>query len=393
MNNVSDQSLIAFLGTYPPRKCGIATFTQDLSMALDKVSNPELKSKIIALNDNDTSYDYSSEVMFQIHDTDVQNYVDAAEKINKNSKIKLVSIQHEFKIFGSDYGENLLVFLKALKKPVITTLHAVLPGPSHLRKNIIQSIAKHSQHLIVMNEFAVEILREDYDIEDSKIIVIPHGIHDVPYEGNTHFKNSLGYNDRILLTSFGLLRPGRSVRSSGKGIEYILDALPAVIKQFPNVMYLIIGVTHPKTLKKEGEKYRNYLKSKIRDLRLEKNVKFINEYVSLSKILQYLQATDIYLSSPINPIQITSGTLSYAMGCGCAVISTPFLHAQEIVTPERGILLEDFGNSDLISHAVIRLLSDPDMIEKMKRNTYFFMRNKTWPNVAQDYLSLFEQYS
>lgn len=388
----TQQSYIAYLSTYPSRKCGIATFTQDLSGAMDKLANPKVKSKIIALNDNGNSYEYSNDVLYEINDVDTKDYSNVAQEINNNDKIKVISVQHEFKIFGSDYGENLLKFLKTVKKPVVTTLHTVLPGPSHLRKIIIQSIARYSKQIIVMNVRAVKILEQDYDIEDSKIIVIPHGIHNVPYEENTNLKNSLGYGDRILLTSFGFLRSGRGVRSSGRGYEHVLDALPNIIKQFPNVLYLIIGITHPKYLKREGETYRNFLKNKIKELGLEDNVKFINKYVSLDELFDYLKATDVYVSSALNPHQVTSGTLVYAMSCGCAIISTPFLHAKEIVTSDRGILLDDFANPKQISEAVIKLLLNPDLRNSMSKNAYSFTRNITWSKVASSYMQLFEKY-
>ena len=388
----TQQSFVVYLSTYPSRKCGIATFTQDLSTAIDKIASPKLKSKIIALNDNRSSYDYSNDVVFQINDTNIQDYLEAAKKINEDDKIKLVNVQHEFKIFGSDYGENLLVFLEAVKKPVITTLHTVLPAPSRQRKKIIQSIAKNSECLIVMSQFAVEILREDYNLKDSKIIFIPHGVHDVPYEQNTYLKKSLGYADKQLITSFGLLRPGRGKRSSGRGFEYVLDALPDIIKQFPNVLYLIIGITHPKTLKREGEKYRYFLENKVKELGIEKNVKFINRYVTLKELIKVLQTTDIYISSSHNPHQIVSGTLAYAMGCGRAVVSTPFLHAKEAVTPERGIVIDDFKNPKLFSEAIIEILSNPKRRERMGKKAYKYTRHMVWSNVAKSYMDVFNKY-
>lgn len=386
------QSFVVYLSSYPPRKCGIAAFTKDLSTAIDKIFNPKLKSKIAALNDNGNSYNYSDKVLFQIDDTDERAYIKVAQAINEDNRIKLVSVQHEFKIFGSDYGENLIVFLKALKKPVIVTLHSVLPSPSEKRKEIIRSIADKSACLVVMNKLALEILRKDYGLDNSKIVVIPHGIHNVAYVQTEHLKEKLGYKNKILLTSFGFLRPGRGARSSGRGYEYALDALPAIIKKFPNVLYLIIGVTHPQTIKKEGEEYREFLKTKVKELDIENNVKFINEYVSLGELFQYLQASDVYICSSLNKNQIVSGTLAYAMGCGCAVVSTPALHAKEMVMPERGILLDEFRNPELISKAVIKLLSNPNLKDELKKNAYSFTRNMLWDNVAVDYKNIFEKY-
>ena len=391
MNKSSDHSIVVYLSTYPPRKCGIATFTQDLSTAIDKVANPRIKAKIIALNDNGNSYNYSDDVIFQINDTNTEDYLKVAQRINENDKIKLVSVQHEFKIFGSDYGEHLLVFLEAVKKPVIITLHSVLPSPSDYRKKIVKSIANKSACLVVMNKFAVEILRTDYALKDSKIIVIPHGIHDVLYKPNMPIKKYLGYADKQLLISFGFLRPGRKERSSGRGYEYVIDALPKIINKFPNVLYLIIGITHPKTLKKEGEKYRYFLENKVKELSLEKNVKFINRYVTLEELIQFLQATDIYISSSLNPDQIVSGTLAYAMGCGRAIVSTPFLHAKEIVSQERGLLVK-FRDSELFADAIIKILSDPGLKEEMGRNAYSYTRHMTWSSVALDYKKVFDNY-
>ena len=286
----------------------------------------------------------------------------------------------------------MLVFLKEVKKPVITTLHTVLSGPSIDRKNIIHSISLYSEYLIVMSKQAVKILREDYDIEDSKIIVIPHGIHDVDYEQNTVVKQRLGYENRLLLTSFGFLRQGRGKNSYGRGYEYVLEALPNIIKQFPNVLYLIIGITHPKCLKRNGEKYRDFLKKKVEELGLENNVKFINKYVSLDELFDYLKATEVYVCSSLNPHQSSSGTLSYALGSGCAVISTPFLSAKELLTKNKGIVLDNFEDSGLISEAVIKLLSNQDLRKTMSKNAYSYTRNMTWSNVASSYMQLFEKY-
>ena len=392
MDDKINQSVIVYLSSYPPRKCGIASFTQDLATAMDYIANPKIKSKVIALNDNGNSYSYNGSVISQISDIDNQSYLDAAQKINEDDNIKLVNVQHEFKLFGSDYGDNLIQFLEAVKKPVVTTLHTVLPWPSVHRINIVQSIAKNSEYLNVLTQSAIKILKEDYGIKDKKIVFIPHGIHDIPFQKNGNLKELLGYQDRIILTSFGFLRPGNGVRSSGRGYEYVLEALPEIVKQFPNVLYLIIGVTHPKILKKEGEKYREFLEYKVRNMGLENNVKFINKYVKLEELFQYLKATDVYICSALNTDQIVSGTLAYAMGCGCAVVATPFLHAKDILTPERGILLDEFRKPELISKAVIKILSNPKLKQNLRKNAYSYTRHMTWNNVALAYKNVFEKY-
>lgn len=391
MNSVKseeNQPMVLFLSSYPPRKCGIATFTQDLSVAVDQLPNSGLKSKFIAINDNG-NYEYPADVIFQISENEVQDYVKTAKKINSMPNVRQVSIQHEFKLYGSEHGDNLLSFLEVLEKPVVTTFHTVLPYPSEKRKGIVRSIAEKSNQVVVMADKAVEILKEHYDLSDSKINVIPHGIHDVPIWGNPHGKGKLKHGNRTLMTSFGFLRPGRGARSSGRGYEYVIDAMPYIVEKFPNVLYLIIGVTHPKTIKREGENYRNFLENNVRDLGMEEHVKFINRYVSLDELFTYLKATDIYICSSLNPHQITSGTLSYAMSCGCAVVSTPFLHAKEAVTPERGVLLDDFRNPKLFSEAVIKILSNSSLKEKMEKNAYEYTRQMTWQNVAASYIKVF----
>lgn len=392
--SIKKSSCILHVSTYPPRKCGIATFTQDLLNAMNKRFNPSITSKILVMNNEDSrKFEYPKEVLFRINDSETQEYVDVARKINEMDEIKVVNVQHEFKIFGFDYGENLLPFLETLKKPSFITFHTVLPAPSEKRKEIIRSIAENSTCLIVVNNIAVEILRNDYGLKKTNIEVVPHGIHEVSFEPSIVSKKKLGYEDRILLSSFGFLRSGKRRKSSGRGYEYFLEALPEVIEKFPNVLYLIIGETHPVIRKKEGEKYRNFLKRKIRALGLEKYVKFINKYVSLDELLLYLKATDIYISSSLNPEQISSGTLSYAIGCGCAVVSTPFLNAKDAVTLNRGILLEDFRKPELFSEAVIKILSNPSLREKMEKNAYEYTRQMTWSNVAESYMKLFNKYA
>jgi polysaccharide biosynthesis protein PslF len=383
-----EKKCIVYLSTYPPRKCGIATFTQDLSTAVEKVSS-SLTSKIAALNNGNT-HTYNDDVLYELHDKDEGEYEETAQKINENPYVDAVSIQHEFKIFGSDHGENVLAFLRVIEKPVITTFHTVLPAPSEKRKEIVQAIAQYSEYVIVMTQSAVDILTQDYGIEPSKLVIIPHGIHDLPYEKNTGVKKKLRYQDRQLLTSFGFLRPGRARNSSGKGHEYVLDALPVIVKRFPNVLYLIIGVTHPKYLKLEGERYREFLQDKVRALGLEHNVKFINEFLSLDTLFQYLKASDVYVCSPLNENQVTSGTLVYAMGCGRAVVSTPFLHAKDMVSRERGILTE-FKHAQSFADAILEILSNPALKQSMEQNAYAYTRRMTWTNVALAYHALFHK--
>jgi len=375
-------SWILYMGTYPPRECGIATFTRDLAMNMNK-KFPGIKSKILALNNGISIYNYPEEVIFQINDLESQDYIDIAKKINDLDEIKLVNIQHEFGIFGGKHGNYLIPFLETLTKPVVTTFHTVLPNPDEKRKRIVQLIAEKSTHLVVMAHKAVEILRDGYGLT-TNIVVIPHGIPTVPFISSAEGKAKTRYKDRLIISSFGMMNPG-------KGYEYVIDALPKVIEEFPNILYLIIGETHPLVRKKEGERYRNFLEKKVRELGIKDNVKFYNKYAKLSGITKYLKATDIYISPSINPDQIVSGTLSYAMGCGRPVVSTPFLHAKEIVNPERGTLVE-FNNSESFADAVLQLLSNPSLRERMGKNAYSYTRHMIWPNVALSYVGVFEKY-
>jgi len=375
---------ILFMGTYPPRECGIATFTRDLATSLDSEFNPLIKSRILAINTDKTNiYNYPKEVIYQINETDIGDYIEVAKKINQNPAVKLISIQHEFGIFGGEHGSYLMAFLEVIEKPVVITFHSVLPNPDPKLKKVVQLLAQNSISLVVMTKKAIEILRNDYDIR-TDIKMIPHGIPPVHFRSNTREKKNLGYSNKILLSSFGMI-------SESKGYEYVIEALPKVVEKFPNLLYLIVGETHPVVRKNQGEKYRNFLEKKVRELGLQNNVKFYNKYMTLTEILQYLKASDIYISPSLSPNQITSGTLVYAMGSGRAVISTPFLHAKDILNHDRGILLERFQDPECFTSAILKLLSNPDYIRFCERNSYSYTRHMTWSNVAIAYRNKFSE--
>ncbi len=376
---------ILYMGTFPPRECGIATFTRDLTTAMDKKFSPLIKSRIMAMNDNSTAtYNYPKNVLLNIDDNDISEYIKAAKKINKMDSIKLVNIQHEFGIFGGTHKDYLNVFLDTINKPAVITFHSILPEPDSKLKKVVQCLAKKSACFVVMTENAVEILRKDYRIS-SPIEVIPHGIPTVLFGSNAKEKKKIGYKNNIILLTFGML-------NAGKGCEHVIDALPKLVKKFPNLLYLIVGETHPIVRQNEGEKYRNFLKKKIKELGLQKNVKFYNKYVKLSEIVKYLKATDIYICSNSDPNQAVSGTLAYAMGCGRVVVSTPFVHAKEAINLKTGILAE-FNNSQSFEDAILKLLLNPDLKEKMSRNAYSNTRHMTWPNVVQSYMEVFNKYA
>ena len=374
---------ILYVGTYPPRECGIATFTKDISDAIDRRFFPTIKSKILAMNNNGTNiYNYQKKVIYQISDTEIADYLEIAQKINRSKNIKLVNIQHEFGIFGGEYGEYLLAFLEILKKPVVITLHSILPSPNEKLKKVVREIGKRINAIIVMTKKAVEILEKDYEITEN-VHIIPHGIPTTTLENQEREKKNLGLQNKTILSSFGMISPG-------KGYEHVIETLPSLIKKFQNILYLIVGETHPLIRKREGETYRNFLESRIKALKLQKYVKFYNKYVKLEEIIQYLKATDIYLSTSDNPNQITSGTLSYAMGCGRVVISTPFLHAQDIVSNERGRLVK-FKNPESITKAIIEILSNEKQRREMEKNAYYYTRHMTWQNVAMAYGKVFKE--
>lgn len=384
MQNNQKKSIILYMATFPPRECGIATFTRDLTTAIDRKFSSTVKSKILAMNRNGINiYNYPRNVAYQLDDNDMHEYIELAKRINKNKNIKLVSIQHEFGIFGGKYGDYLIPFLEILEKPAIVTFHSVIPKPNDRLKKIVQSIAKKVKCIVIMTNKAIGILRKDYKIT-SDIAIVPHGIPPVTFSKAEKEKTKMGLNDKVIISSFGLINPN-------KGYEYVIDALPEVIKKFPNILYLIIGETHPVLRKKEGEKYRTFLEKKIKKLGLQKNVKFYNKYLTLKEIIKYLKATDIYISPSLNPDQITSGTLVYAMGCGKAIVSTPFLHAKDAVTDKVGVLVK-FKDSKSFAKGILKVLSNPELKDSMEKEAYRYTRHMTWPNVAIAYMDLFNKY-
>jgi glycosyltransferase involved in cell wall biosynthesis len=376
---------ILFLSTFPPRECGIATFTKDLSESIDQRFFPTLKSKICAMNSNGTNiYNYSKKVGLQIGDTEIGEYIETAKQINNNKNIKIVVIQHEYGIFGGgDYGDFLIPFLEILNKPVIVTFHSVLPDPNPHLKKVTQEIASRVDAIIVMTKKGVEILRKYYQIQ-TRIHVIPHGIPTTTLETQSREKKKLGLQKHKVALTFGLVGPG-------KGYDHVIEALPEVVKKHPELLYIIVGETHPSVRKKEGERFRNQLERRVKELKLQNNVKFYNKYIPLNEIVQYIKASDIYICPPENPNQITSGTLVYAMGCGRAIIATPFLHAKDIVTENRGILCDEFKNSENIKSAILEILENPEKRKEMERNAYHYTRHMAWPNVASSYGRVFNE--
>jgi len=370
-----DPKRIGYLSTYPPRECGIANFTKDLIEAICALGG--FKHSVIAINEKGAIYDYDRRVKWVIDRDDAEDYVKAAEYVN-SSNIQLIVIQHEFGLFGGDYGEHIKLFLENVKKPVITTLHTMQPNFDQKAIEVLKYIVERSESIIVIAHAAIDMLKKQ-GISYKKCVVIPHGCPSVDCTNNKSIKESLGLKERLVASTFGLI-------SSGKGIEYAIQALPEVIKKEPRIIYLIIGETHPEVRKHEGEKYRNELTRLVSELGLEEHVKFTNRFITKRELIKFLQATDIYLTPYISPNQISSGTLIYALGAGKAVVSTPYYHAQEVLANNRGILCK-FEDSASVAAGINKLLDEGFRIEIQKR-AYKYSRRFLWKNVAKKYVNL-----
>ncbi|MDD5032027.1 MAG: glycosyltransferase [Patescibacteria group bacterium] len=382
----SKHPCVLYVGTFPPRECGIATFTQDLTNAMDKGFNSTIKSRILAMNSGSTAiYNYPHKTIMQINQDEIEDYLLRAKEINKSNDIKLVSIQHEYGIFGGEWGNYLLPFMEIVKKPIITTFHTVLPKPDKQAKQITRTIIEKSSNVVVMTHSAAETLRQIYGVKKTKICVIPHGVHHVAFPSKSKAKKKLNLQGKTILSTFGML-------NRDKGLEYAIRALPEVIKKFPDVQYLILGATHPLVRKYEGEKYRNGLKKLISELKLENYVKFYDKYLTLEELIDFLKATDIYISPTLNPLQAVSGTLSYALSCACPIISTATQYAKDTITPERGILVGFKKHKD-IARALLLMLGDKKARNEMKKNAYFHSRHMTWQNVALSYFKTFNNFA
>ncbi|MFT5904799.1 MAG: glycosyltransferase involved in cell wall biosynthesis [Cryomorphaceae bacterium] len=372
---------VAFLGNYLPRLCGIATFTHDLCEAVAGAL-PDADCYVEAVNDFSKDYEYSPRVRFKLQERKLITYRHAAEFLNFNNA-DVLCVQHEFGIYGGPSGRHLLALLKEVRMPVVTTLHTILQEPSASQRLVVDEIARCSDRLVVMAQKGAEILRDTYGIPASMIDIIPHGIPDVPFAESSSFKSQFGIEGREVLLTFGLLGPG-------KGIEHVIEALPEIVKQYPNVVYLVLGATHPHLIEQEGERYRLSLQNLAEELGVKDNVIFYNRFVSLEDLKQFIGATDVYLTPYLQEAQITSGALAYVFGAGKAVVSTPYWHAQELLANDRGVLVP-FRNSEAITEGVCSLLSDPERMEKMRSSAYAMGREMIWTATAKRYVESFQK--
>lgn len=374
---------ILFLSTFPPRQCGIATYTQDLISCLKKQFVYSFTQKICALETNKEQHKYDdADVEYVLNTSQSDSYDRLLGQINNNPSIDLVVIQHEFGLFA-DNVSAFNDFLIKVRKPVAVVFHTVLPNPDEAFKKNVQHILDNVDGLIVMTESASQILQRDYTVDASKIAVIPHGTHLTGHSDPEGLKKKYGLEGKTVLSTFGLL-------SSGKSIETTLDALPTIVKTNPETIFLVLGKTHPTVVLHEGEKYREFLEDKVALLGMEKHVRFVNEYLALDKLLEYLQLTDIYLFTSKDPNQAVSGTFSYALSCGCAVVSTPIPHAKEFLADEGGLLF-DFGDSDALAKCVNRLIFDVELRQRVVLNGLHKIAGTSWENSAVKHARFFQK--
>jgi len=377
--SATDEPIIAYISTYPPRECGIATFTSDLVESINHLEAlpPPV---IVAINDKGEYYDYSGEVKFQIESEERESYKAVASKIN-SSGISVVNIQHEYGLFGGQWGDYLLTFMEELKKPIVTTLHTILPDPNTGAERVLKEIMRLSDRIIVLARVGSRILEERYDVVPDKIRYIPHGCPNVPFIKSETPKTGLGFRDRYILCTFGLI-------SRGKGIEYAIKALPEIIPVEPRVLYIVIGETHPDVRKHEGESYRQSLYDLVDSLGVDRNVRFVNRFVNKSDLIRFLQATDTYVLPYPNRDQISSGTMLYALCTGKAVVTTPFLHAEEVINQGAALRCE-FKDPHSIAERVNSLIKDDTMRASYERKAYEYSRGMIWPTVAMRYINEF----
>jgi glycosyltransferase involved in cell wall biosynthesis len=373
---------VAYVSTFPPKKCGIATFTSDLVNSISQLKNLKAQ-KIISIDGGRLLETADESSGYKIGRDFVEDYVLMADFIN-HSSVNVVNIQHEFGIFGGESGEYICSFLDKLKRPVATTLHTVLPNFENKTKEVFNRVVERSTNLIVLNETTRELVK-GYGVPSKKIKAIPHGCPDLPIVSSEKVKTALGLKNKVVLSTFGLL-------SKGKGIEYVIQALPEIIKREPRIVYNVIGVTHPQVKRSEGENYRNTLLKMAENLGVSGHVKFLNRFLSKPELYNYLQATDVYITPYPSPNQVSSGTLSYALAAGKAVVSTPYLHAKEALDEGRGMLCK-FNDSASIAEKVTEIIENKSLRRSLEQNAYNYSRKFTWPLVAKKYLALFNELS
>ncbi len=381
INSIPDLKRVAFIGNYLPRQCGIATFTTDLCESFS-AQFPEIQSIVLAMNDTPKGYTYPEKVRYELRENNLFDYERAANFLNQQA-VDAISLQHEFGIFGGKWGRNILTLLRNVNAPVVTTLHTVLEKPDPEQYEVLREVARLSNRLVVMSEHSKKDLIAIYGVPEHKIDFIPHGIHDVPFVDPGFHKDKFGAEGRFVLMTFGLL-------SRNKGLEYVIEALPEVVKRYPDLVYLVLGATHPHVVATEGDSYREELQERVHQLGLEENVLFYNQFVTLKDLKEFIGAANVYITPYLDPEQVVSGTLAYTVGAGKAVISTPYRYAKELLDEGRGVLIP-FRDSKAITDSVLRLLDDEAERNAMRKRAYLYGRNMIWPAVAERYHESFDR--
>ena len=371
---------VALIGNYPPRRCGIATFTADVHDAL-RAARPDLACDVYAMTDAGGAYDYPSEVSFEIRQQQPADYLAAAARISE-TRPDVICVEHEFGIFGGPAGEHLMLLLDAVDRPVVSTLHTVLDRPNPDQKRVFERLVARSTRLVVMAEHGREILRRVWNVADEKIVVIPHGAPDRPLSDPAPFKAMFGLDGREVLFTFGLLSPN-------KGIETVIRALPAIAAARPDVVYVVLGATHPHLIAHEGERYRESLRALAEELGVGDRLRLVGDYTDTPRLIEYLQAADVYVTPYLNAAQITSGTLSYAAALGKPIVSTPYWHAQELLGDGDG-RLAPFGDSEAFGREIVDLLSDAEGRQALRERIYRACRRTVWSVFAENLLGVFE---
>ena len=368
-----------FLGSYPPRECGIATFTKDVVDAYNRAFG--VSSDVVAIDEPGGEVRrYGPEVVARIAEQDRFSYGEIARFVNRHPA-QLINVQHEYGLFGGERGDWLVDFLRAVEKPSVLTLHTVLPEPDDTMLRVTRELCAYASRVVSLSETGRQLLETVYGIDPSILRVIHHGVPDVPFQSTDAAKASFGIGQRTVISTFGLI-------SRGKGLEYAIEAMRDVVKRHPEVLYLILGETHPVVRRREGESYRESVQDMVRDYGLQYNVQLVDKYLDFDELVAYLSATDIYLTPYLNPTQIVSGTLAYAVGCGKAIVSTPYLYAKELLAHNRGFLC-DFRDAASIATQLNMLLDDPALRRATERRAYRFGRLMTWPHVSVEYGNLF----
>lgn len=369
-----------YVSSYIPRKCGIATYTKDLTNDINKL-NPYALAEIMAVNRLEENLSYPWEVKFKITQNNLETYLQAANYVNQ-SEADVILLEHEFGLYAGNCGDYIIPFFESVKKPKAITFHTVIDDPTTDYGMTFKRLSNAADAIVVMLNDSAKKISEKYNINKEKIAVVPHGTPDLALGTTEYYKKNKRLKDKIVLGNINLI-------SDNKGLEYTLEAISLVVKKYPNIIYLIIGQTHPVVLKNEGESYRNLLKKKVKKLGIGKNVRFVNKYISLKELIEWLQAMDIYITPYLNPEQSASGALAYAIGAGKSCISSPYLYAKEVLSAGRGILVP-FRDSKAIADSILDLLDNPEKRNNMEKKAYEFGRLMTWSNVALQHLDLFK---